>query len=142
MECYSEECVSNAIGVKKPVLLIDEEQVFLDEARAESRCFLGEEYPFWGCHFVNNPVMPGTYMLEMLAQSAAFFEMKLTNCLKVPIITSITNVRFLRELKPGQVVVGEIGLKKKAGCYYTIQGKLICEEKLVCKAEMVHYIKG
>ncbi len=139
MQQYSEYYISEKIGVKKPILLIDD--LTIDESKAVSKCILGAEYPFWNCHFIGNPVMPGTYMLEMIAQSAAFFEMEITGCSKVPIIISITNVRFLREVKPGQTVEAEIILKKISGKYYTINGKMNYAGKCACKAEMVHYIK-
>lgn len=107
-----------------------------------AECFVDESYPFWKCHFVDNPVMPGTYMLEMLAQSAAMLAMMITDSDSVPIITGITNVRFLREIKPNQYIRAEIRLKKITGQYYTTTGKIVCGEKSACKAEMVHCIKS
>ncbi len=141
MEIYSAVDITKQIGVAKPVLLIDEECIWLDEAKASSRCFLGDEYPFWKCHFIDNPVMPGTYMLEMMAQSAAVFDMLHSGCESVPIITSMTNIRFLKEISPGQEVQAEINLKQISGDYYTTKGKLVCKGKTVCKSEMVHYVK-
>ena len=143
MQIYSEKEITKMIGVAKPVLLIDEESISLGEGKAFSKCFLGYEYPFWKCHFVGNPVMPGTYMLEMMAQSAALFDMLHSGCTNVPIITSMTNIRFLLEVKPAQSVQVEIILKEISGDYYTTKGKMICigGGKTVCKTEMVHYIK-
>ncbi len=142
MECYKGEFISKKTGVLKPILMIDEERIWFDTSKAISECIMDKSYPFWDYHFEGNPVMPGCYMIEMLAQSAAFFEMMLVGCENVPIITSVTNARFLREIKPGAKIFAEIELKKSTGNYYTTQGKIICEEKPACRAEMVHYIKA
>lgn len=143
MECLDGADISKKLGVTKPVLLIDHvEYVWGGESPCLSaECFMDESYPFWECHFINNPVMPGTYMLEMMAQSAAVLIMMLAGRESVPIITGITNVRFLQEIKPGQHIRADIRLKKITGRYHATVGKILYGNKTVCKAEMVHYIK-
>lgn len=143
IENLKEADISKSLRVVKPVLLIDSAEVWRGgEPYLQAECFMDESYPFWECHFVNNPVMPGTYMLEMIAQSAAILIMMITGCNSVPIITGITNVRFLREIKPNQHIRSEIKLKKITGQYYTTVGKVMCGDKNVCKAEMIHCVKA
>lgn len=138
MEIFNDSAITERLGVTKPVLLIDEA---IWETTLKTKCMLDKELFFWKHHFLNNPVMPGTYMLEMLAQSAAFFDMLISKKKRVPIIVSMSNVRFLREVKPGQLLESEIKVKRIDGQYYTTLGKAVCEGKTVCKAEMVHYVK-
>lgn len=139
MSTYTEEYINKKLGVSRPVLLI--EQAEIDEQTLKGKIFLKDDLFFWKAHFEGNPTMPGTYMLEMLAQSGAFLDMELANAETVPIITSITNVRFLREVKPNQEITSEVKIKNINGAFYTTVGKVICQGKTVCKAELVHVVK-
>ncbi len=139
MASYNEEYINKKLGVLRPVLLI--EQAELKEQSLTGKMFLKDDLFFWKAHFEGNPTMPGTYMLEMLAQSGAFLDMELAHADTVPIITSITNVRFLREVKPNQEITSEVKIKEINGVFYTTTGKVICQGKPVCKAELVHVVK-
>ncbi len=144
MGTIKEAEIIKMLGVERPVLLLDSADYFIDndsESYLISKCYLNKDLFFWEKHFVNDPVMPGTYMLEMLAQSAALFEMIITGADKVPIITAINNVRFLREVKPEHLVSADIKIKNVTGQYFTTFGKIHCEGKTVCKAEMIHFVK-
>ena len=136
---YNEDYITNRLGVKRPVLLIEEAEIV--EQTIIGKMCVKEDLSFWKAHFEGNPTMPGTYMLEMLAQSGAFLDMELAKADTVPIITSITNVRFLREVKPNQEITSEVKIKDVNGAFYTTVGKVICQGKPVCKAELVHVVK-
>ena len=139
MASFDEKYINKRLGVSRPVLLI--EQVEIEEQMLTGKMFLKDDLFFWKAHFEGNPTMPGTYMLEMLAQSGAFLDMELAKADTVPIITSITNVRFLREVKPNQEITSEVKIKDINGAFYTTIGKVICQGKTVCKAELVHVVK-
>lgn len=139
MNNYNELYITQKLGVKRPVLLLEEAEI--DGQKLKGRMFLNENLFFWNAHFEGNPTMPGTYMLEMLAQSGAFLDMILANADSVPIITSITNVRFLREVKPNQEITSEMRIKDINGHFYTTTGKVICQGRTVCKAELLHVVK-
>ena len=139
MPIFDEKYINKRLGVSRPVLLI--EQAEITEQTIIGKMFLKEDMFFWKAHFESNPTMPGTYMLEMLAQSGAFLDMELAQADTVPIITSITNVRFLREVKPNQEITSEVKVKDINGAFYTTTGKVICQGKTVCKAELVHVVK-
>ena len=139
MENYNEDYITKRLGVKRPVLLIENAEI--EEQALIGKMFLKDDLFFWDAHFEGNPTMPGTYMLEMLAQSGAFLDMELAKTEIVPIITSITNVRFLREVKPNQEITSEVKVKDINGAFYTTTGKVICQGKPVCKAELVHVVK-
>ena len=139
---YSEEYIVEKIGVKKPVLMIDSIDVDVIKRTAISMIYLNTNYFFWDCHFVAKPVMPGTYMVEMMAQSAAFLEMLITGCDVVPIISSISGVRFIREIIPNSLVNALIEIKDVFKNYYTSNCKVLCDDKLCAKAEIVHVVSG
>ena len=139
MAMYSEEYINKKLGVSRPVLLI--EQAEIEEQTLIGKMLLKDDLFFWKAHFEGNPTMPGTYMLEMLAQSGAFLDMELAHADTVPIITSITNVRFLREVKPNLEISSEVKIKSINGAFYTTVGKVMCQGKTVCKAELVHVVK-
>lgn len=139
MRILSENEITSLLGVCKPILFIDKAEFFRDGQNLRSFFSLKPELFFWDFHFVNNPVMPGTFMLEMIAQSAALLDMLIANCDSVPIIVGLNNVRFLREIRPKSVLQAEIVVKSTKDKYYTTFGKIWCDNKPVCKAELVHY---
>ena len=141
MEEYDNDYISNMLGVLRPILMIDNAKIWREEEKIISQCALNDSYSFWKYHFDNNPVMPGSYMVEMLAQTAAFLLMVITGCREVPIIVSADKARFLREIKPNQLIEGVVFIKDTVGGYHTSKAKLICNGKTVCKAELVHYTK-
>lgn len=133
--------ITKRLFVSKPILLIDEAEFDENEQHLSSCLYLSEDLYFWKHHFINNPTMPGTLMLEMLAQSAALLEMMITDVKQVPIIVNIKNVRFLREVKPKRLITAEVKIKEITNQYYTTVGKIICDEKTACKAELIHVVK-
>ena len=139
MASFDEKYINKKLGVSRPVLLIEKAE--MEDQTLKGKMFLKDDLFFWKAHFEGNPTMPGTYMLEMLAQSGAFLDMELAQADTVPIITSITNVRFLREVKPNQEITSEVKIKDINGAFYTTIGKVICQGKTVCKAELVHVVK-
>lgn len=139
MESFTEEYIKKQLGVSRPVLLIEE--AVIEDHFLTGKMFLKDDLFFWKAHFEGNPTMPGTYMLEMLAQSGAFLDMQLAKASTVPIITSISNVRFLREVKPNQEITSEVKVKNINGTFFTTLGKILCQGKTVCKAELVHVVK-
>ena len=133
--------IVDKLSVDKPILMIDEADFNKEEASLSSRLYLSKDLYFWKHHFINNPTMPGMLLLEMLAQSGALLEILLTGTSNVPIIVSVQNVRFLREVKPEKIIISEIRIKKISGQYYTTTGRVSCEGKSTCKAELVHLVR-
>ena len=138
MKNYSEEYISNRLGIVKPVLMLESAEI--QDSSIKCSYDIGNSNAFIKCHFINNPVMPGTYLLEMLAQSGALLEMELLESDSVPIIVSITGVRFLREVRENQKLISEVEIKDIRNNYYITRGKIRCNGDLVCKAEIVHVV--
>jgi 3-hydroxyacyl-[acyl-carrier-protein] dehydratase len=55
-------------------------------------------------HFPGNPVLPGVYVLEGLAQTAGVLLWETTGHARVAVMTSVERARFVGFARPGEVV--------------------------------------
>lgn len=131
--------IEQIISVKKPVLLIDVAVWETGTQMISTELFLKRDLFFFEKHF---GVMPGTYLVEMLAQSSALLQMLNYNLDTVPIISGINGTRFVREVKPEDMLRAEVFIKKTVTPFITSSCKIKSANagKLICKAEIVHVV--
>lgn len=88
-------------------------------------------------HFPGNPVLPGVYIIEAIAQATAVlghlsYEKGLTQCL----LTEVTAARFRRPVVPGDVLKIEAKVLKRRPPFFwfdavcTVDGEAAAEVKL------------
>jgi beta-hydroxyacyl-ACP dehydratase FabZ len=99
--------------------------------------------PFFQGHFPDEPIMPGVLILETMAQIGGFIfynQESEKESLKGKIV-KMNDVKFLREVVPGDVmeVTGEI--VERSGSY--AQAKLVAKvnNKTAAKAVITYYFK-
>lgn len=99
-----------------PFLLIDKVTDLEPGVRAEAiKCVSGNE-PFFAGHFPDYPVMPGVLILEALAQTGAVAMLSLEeNKGKLALFGGANNVKFRKQVVPGDVLELKCEIKKKFG---------------------------
>ena len=112
---------------REPMLLVDEVESLVPGETVETRFFVEPEREIFLGHFPEDPVLPGVYTVECMAQTADILLMadgRFSG--KLPLFIGINNVRFLSKIRPGDT------LKIKA------QIKAAKEEKAIftCSAEV------
>ncbi|MFP4378934.1 MAG: 3-hydroxyacyl-ACP dehydratase FabZ [Candidatus Sumerlaeia bacterium] len=95
--------------------------------------------PFFEGHFPGAPVMPGVLQIEALAQTAAIYMLSIPeNAGKIPFFAAIDNVKFRRQVVPGDQLRLEIKLLRlrsrlaKAEAKAYVGDELSAEAVLTC----------
>lgn len=87
-------------------------------------------------HFPGFPVVPGVLLTEMIAQAAG-------KCLDAedsergkPMLVRIKSASFHRWVLPDENAVIHVSVKKSQAHYATIDGHILVQDELACKAEL------
>ena len=92
------------------------------------------EMQFLG-HFPGDPIMPGVLMIEAMAQVVGVVALFVADCVrgKIAVFGKIDNVRFRKQIIPGDQVITEAIITKIRGnmgvceCKGRVDGKVACE---------------
>ncbi|WP_428623967.1 3-hydroxyacyl-ACP dehydratase FabZ, partial [Sedimenticola sp.] len=97
--------------------------------------------PFFPGHFPSKPVMPGVLILEALAQATALlvFQMQSEEERRrsLFLFAGIDNVRFRRQVEPGDQLILEANLLKlrrgigRLQCKATVDGEVVTEADIM-----------
>lgn len=134
---FPEECVNrknkNHISTKElmkilphryPMLLIDTILDYEERWAIGKKLISIDEWYFVG-HYPQNPVMPGSLLLEALSQVATFLilqEKDVEASGKGLLFAGVKSLRFLKVVKPGDEVMFYCHLEKSRMGVYTVSG--------------------
>ena len=121
----NKEEIKKLLPHREPMLLVDE--VELVDGKAHDEYFLQG-------HFPGNPVVPGVIQCEMMAQSACVL-LAGAGQGKTPLFTSLTNVKFRGQVKPGDTLETECEITRQRGSFYFAKGVGRVNGKVCVSAE-------
>lgn len=121
---------------REPIQLVDE-VVSLEPGKSVTAIFhIREDFPVFAGHFPGNPVFPGVYSIESMAQTTNLMILtKEQYAGKTPLLLAVNNARFRFPVKPGDTVTIECEIKEEredkaiitSACKYIIDGKVAAE---------------
>lgn len=121
-----------------PILLVDR----IIEVVPKKRCVgiknVSINEPFFQGHYPGRPIMPGVMILEALAQCGAVIllsDPELEGM--IPVIGGIDNVKFRRQVVPGDQLRLEIDLLKLKGTVGKIKAVATVEGQIAAEMEMI-----
>ena len=99
--------------------------------------------PYLQGHFPGNPIVPGTIMIEAMAQVGAVFvwESGPESNHKLIYLVGLDAVRFRHPVLPGDQVIFSLELMKRKADIWKVRGVASVEEKKVMEAILLAAVK-
>ncbi|MBS4032765.1 MAG: 3-hydroxyacyl-ACP dehydratase FabZ [Clostridiales bacterium] len=130
--------IQSILPHRYPFLLVDKvlEVIPGERARVIKNVTINE--PFFQGHFPGYPVMPGVLIVEAMAQAGALAILSMEeNKGKLALFTGIDNLRFKRQVVPGDTLTLELEITKMRGPLGKGRGTATVDGKVVAAGELM-----
>lgn len=86
-------------------------------------------------HFPGDPVLPGVFIIEGLAQTAAIYGYFATNCQAAGcLLSDVTDARFRKPVRPGDRLTYEVQIIKQRAKFIWFEGRALVDGEVVATA--------
>ena len=130
--------IRELIPHRYPFLLVDKIEELEPGVRAVGIKNVTQNEPFFQGHFPDYPVMPGVLIVEAMAQVGAVGVMvKEEYRDKLALFAGIDNVRFRRQVIPGDVLTMEVEIERLRGRIGRGKGAATVNGEKACEADLM-----
>ena len=121
-----------------PILLVDRILEFAPFERIVGYKNVSANEPFVTGHFPGNPVLPGVYMIEAMAQLSGVAVLQPgEHARKVPYLVGIDKTKFRRPVIPGDRLMMEAVLTRRRGTMFWVHAEAHVEGELACATDLM-----
>ncbi len=132
------DAIKRTIPHRFPFLLVDRIIECEPGQRAVGIKAVSGNEPFFQGHFPEYPLMPGVLILEALAQVAAIcVQVQPEFAGKLGVFAGLDNVRFKRQVRPGDLLRLEITITKLRMPIGTASGEASVDGQLAARADIM-----
>lgn len=133
--------IQQIIPHRYPFLLVDRIIELEPGKRAVGLKNVSIGEPYFQGHFPDVPVMPGVLMVEAIAQVGAVAMLSLDEYKgRIAFFAGIDNVRFKRQVRPGDTLRLEVELGQFRRGVGTGTGKATVNDEIACRGEFMFAI--
>lgn len=130
--------IRDLIPHRYPFLLVDRVEELEPGVRAVGIKNVTQNEPFFQGHFPDYPVMPGVLIVEAMAQVGAVGVMVNEEYRdKLALFAGIDNVRFRRQVIPGDVLTMEVEIERLKGRIGRGKGRATVDGEKACEADLM-----
>jgi len=130
--------IQSVLPHRYPFLLVDRILEVVPGERAKGIKNVTINEPFFQGHFPGFPIMPGVLIVEAMAQVGAFSILTMEeNKGKLALFTGIENLRFRRQVLPGDTLLLEVEMTKMRGPLGRGRGTATVDGKVACSGELL-----
>lgn len=105
--------IESILPHRDPMLLVDSVESLIPREHIVTTFFVDPARDIFRGHFPEEPVLPGVYTVECMAQAADLLLMADGRFPgKLPLFLGINNVRFLSKIRPGDTIRVEARMKE------------------------------
>jgi 3-hydroxyacyl-[acyl-carrier-protein] dehydratase len=133
------EKIMGIIPHRDPMLLIDEVTELWPDTSIMANFYVSPERDIFRGHFPDEPVLPGVYTVEILAQAACILLLSAERYAgTTPYFIGIDDVKFLKKIKPGDTIEihAKIEEEKTEKAIATCRSEANCDGDLACKGKV------
>lgn len=124
-----------------PFLMVDRVDELVIGERIVARKAVTINEPQFTGHFENNPVFPGVYIIEAMAQACGILALKtLGNKVeshKAYVLAGTDKARFKRSVIPGDILELHAGVLNRKGAVWKFSAEAKVDGALVASAELI-----
>jgi beta-hydroxyacyl-ACP dehydratase FabZ len=123
---------------KYPLLLLDK-VLELNKNYIVAQKNVTIDEPFFQGHFPDNPIMPGVFQIEIMAQASGILGMEVFEDKKEReyLLMNIENAKFRRPVIPGDVLKIKVELLNKKGNVFKFEGVTTVDNVQVASAKFL-----
>ncbi len=127
--------IKEIIPHREPMLLVDSVVQMDPEHMITTTWYIDPKREIFKGHFPGDPVLPGVYTVENMAQTADILILSTERYAgKVPLFLGVNNVRFMAKIMPGDTIETQANLVKErvekaivtCTCQVFTKGELAC----------------
>ncbi len=131
--------IMKIIPHRDPMLLVDEVVEMEPETSIVTKFYVHPEREIFKGHFPEEPVLPGVYTVEIMAQTADILILSTARYAgKIPLFIGINNVRFLSKIRPGDTleIRARFAAEKAEKGIVTCSGEVYNAGQLACSGDV------
>jgi 3-hydroxyacyl-[acyl-carrier-protein] dehydratase len=100
------------------------------------RCDVPQHSSIFDGHFPGHPLLPGTLMIEAIAQAAGVLVLALHDFRRMPVLIGVEKARVRGMVKPGAVLAAKGQLVQEGSGYVAAVGHITHDGRRVAEAEV------